>query len=139
LLRVSRIARSTARSTVPVLGRVRSGAGRRRVEGRRRRTHRNLAGALAEWIISRSGGAKPAPTELGQRRHPVLGNAPGTYVHERPELAKPVGLRCAANGCRYGAWARPSMWCRAGALGSPAHQLAAAPTLCWWGAMPWCV
>jgi len=35
----------------------------------------------AEWIIPRSGVAKPAPTELGDVAHPVLGDAPGTYVH----------------------------------------------------------
>lgn len=33
-----------------------------------------------EWIDSRSGGWKPAPTELGSPRHPVLCDAPGTYV-----------------------------------------------------------
>ena len=37
----------------------------------------------AEWIIPRSGEQKPAPAELGNDVHPVLGNAPGTYVHEQ--------------------------------------------------------
>jgi len=37
----------------------------------------------AEWIIPRSGEQKPAPAELGNEVHPVLGNAPGTYVHEQ--------------------------------------------------------
>ena len=37
----------------------------------------------AEWIIPRSGEKKPAPTELGSDIHPVLGDAPGTYVHEQ--------------------------------------------------------
>jgi len=37
----------------------------------------------ATWIIPRSGSEKPAPTELGNDVHPVLGDAPGTYVHEQ--------------------------------------------------------
>ncbi len=37
----------------------------------------------AEWIIPRSGAAKPAPTELGNGAHPMLGDAPGTYVHQQ--------------------------------------------------------
>ena len=37
----------------------------------------------ADWIIPRSGTEKPAPTELGNDAHPVLGDAPGTYVHEQ--------------------------------------------------------
>ena len=37
----------------------------------------------AEWITPRSGAAKPAPTELGNDAHPVLGDAPGTYVHQQ--------------------------------------------------------
>jgi polyhydroxyalkanoate synthase subunit PhaC len=37
----------------------------------------------AEWILPRSGVPKPAPTELGNGAHPVLGKAPGTYVHQQ--------------------------------------------------------
>jgi polyhydroxyalkanoate synthase len=32
------------------------------------------------WIIERGGGDKPAPKQLGNRRHPVLDPAPGRYV-----------------------------------------------------------
>ena len=38
-------------------------------------------GHWAEWVIARSGAEKPAPSELGSAAHPVLGDAPGTYVH----------------------------------------------------------
>ena len=58
-----------------------AGARPRRVEGRRRRAHRNVVGHWAEWVIARSGAEKPAPAELGDAAHPVLGDAPGTYVH----------------------------------------------------------
>ena len=40
-----------------------------------------MVGHWAEWVIARSGAEKPAPTELGSAAHPVLGDAPGTYVH----------------------------------------------------------
>ena len=42
---------------------------------------RNVVGHWAEWVIPRSGAEKPAPAELGDAAHPVLGGAPGTYVH----------------------------------------------------------
>ena len=42
---------------------------------------RNVVGHWAEWVIARSGAEKPAPAELGDAAHPVLGGAPGTYVH----------------------------------------------------------
>ena len=35
-----------------------------------------------EWVTARSGDEHPAPAQLGSRRHPVLGPAPGTYVLE---------------------------------------------------------
>jgi polyhydroxyalkanoate synthase subunit PhaC len=35
----------------------------------------------ATWVGERSGGERKAPGRLGSRRHPVLGDAPGTYVH----------------------------------------------------------
>jgi polyhydroxyalkanoate synthase len=35
----------------------------------------------AEWILSRSGDDRPAPAELGNRRHRLLDPAPGRYVH----------------------------------------------------------
>jgi polyhydroxyalkanoate synthase subunit PhaC len=35
-----------------------------------------------DWLLARSGGEKRAPAKLGNKKHPVLGNAPGTYVHE---------------------------------------------------------
>jgi len=34
----------------------------------------------ADWIIERGGGDRPAPKQLGSRRHPVLDPAPGRYV-----------------------------------------------------------
>ncbi|HLJ07701.1 MAG TPA: alpha/beta fold hydrolase, partial [Acidimicrobiia bacterium] len=34
----------------------------------------------ADWIIERGGGQRPAPSRLGNRRHPVLDPAPGRYV-----------------------------------------------------------
>lgn len=34
----------------------------------------------AEWLAERSGDFKPAPAELGSVRHPVIGEAPGSYV-----------------------------------------------------------
>ncbi len=37
-------------------------------------------GHWVDWIVERSHGEKPAPTELGSKAHPVLGAAPGTYV-----------------------------------------------------------
>ena len=40
-----------------------------------------MVGHWAEWVIPRSGAEKPAPAELGDAAHPVLGDAPGTYVH----------------------------------------------------------
>jgi polyhydroxyalkanoate synthase len=36
----------------------------------------------AEWVLSRSGEERPAPTRLGSRRHKALDPAPGRYVHE---------------------------------------------------------
>ena len=36
-----------------------------------------------EWLAERSGGMRPAPTRLGNRRHKLLGAAPGEYVLER--------------------------------------------------------
>jgi polyhydroxyalkanoate synthase len=36
-----------------------------------------------EWTIARSGALKAAPRRLGSAGHPSLGDAPGTYVHER--------------------------------------------------------
>jgi polyhydroxyalkanoate synthase len=35
------------------------------------------------WLDERSGVRKRAPRRLGNRAHPVLGPAPGEYVHER--------------------------------------------------------
>jgi polyhydroxyalkanoate synthase len=35
-----------------------------------------------DWLLARSGGEKRAPAKLGNKKHPVLGDAPGTYVHE---------------------------------------------------------
>jgi polyhydroxyalkanoate synthase subunit PhaC len=35
-----------------------------------------------EWLSARSGPETPAPATLGSRKHPPLGPAPGTYVHE---------------------------------------------------------
>jgi len=40
-------------------------------------------GHWADWVIERSEGEVPAPEELGSDAHPVLGNAPGTYVLEQ--------------------------------------------------------
>ena len=37
-------------------------------------------GHWADWVIERSEGEKKAPVKLGSRTHPVLGDAPGTYV-----------------------------------------------------------
>jgi len=36
-----------------------------------------------EWLDDRSGGMRPAPTRLGNRRHKLVGAAPGEYVLER--------------------------------------------------------
>ena len=36
----------------------------------------------AEWIQKRSGALVPAPAKLGSKRHRVIGDAPGEYVHE---------------------------------------------------------
>jgi polyhydroxyalkanoate synthase len=36
----------------------------------------------AGWIAEQSGGRVPAAARLGSERHPPLGNAPGTYVHQ---------------------------------------------------------
>jgi len=35
-----------------------------------------------EWLAERSGGTRPAPTRLGNRRHTLVGAAPGEYVLE---------------------------------------------------------
>jgi polyhydroxyalkanoate synthase len=35
-----------------------------------------------EWLAERSGGMRPAPTRLGNRRHKLVGAAPGEYVLE---------------------------------------------------------
>jgi polyhydroxyalkanoate synthase subunit PhaC len=35
----------------------------------------------ADWIEARSGPRRPPPSGAGSRKHPVLGEAPGTYVH----------------------------------------------------------
>jgi polyhydroxyalkanoate synthase subunit PhaC len=35
-----------------------------------------------EWLLPRSGDEKKAPARLGSKQHPVLGPAPGAYVHE---------------------------------------------------------
>ena len=35
-----------------------------------------------EWLIARSGSERPARKTLGNRQHPPLDPAPGTYVHE---------------------------------------------------------
>jgi polyhydroxyalkanoate synthase len=35
----------------------------------------------AAWVGERSGEQRKAPGRLGSRRHPVIGDAPGTYVH----------------------------------------------------------
>ena len=34
----------------------------------------------AEWLAERSGDFQPAPTTLGSTQHPVIGDAPGSYV-----------------------------------------------------------
>ena len=34
------------------------------------------------WLAERSGGMRPAPTRLGNRRHTLVGAAPGEYVLE---------------------------------------------------------
>jgi polyhydroxyalkanoate synthase len=36
----------------------------------------------ADWVIARAGDERPARTDLGSERYPVLGAAPGTYVHQ---------------------------------------------------------
>jgi polyhydroxyalkanoate synthase len=36
----------------------------------------------AEWVLARSGEEQPAPQQLGDPGHPVLGPAPGSYVLE---------------------------------------------------------
>ena len=35
------------------------------------------------WLAERTGGTSRAPRRLGSRRYPVIGPAPGEYVHER--------------------------------------------------------
>jgi polyhydroxyalkanoate synthase subunit PhaC len=35
------------------------------------------------WLAERAGGTKRAPRRLGSRRYPVVGDAPGEYVHDR--------------------------------------------------------
>jgi polyhydroxyalkanoate synthase len=35
-----------------------------------------------EWILERSGGQKQAPKKVGNRKHPAITDAPGTYVFE---------------------------------------------------------
>ena len=35
------------------------------------------------WLHERAGDLVPAPEELGSEQHPVIGAAPGTYVHEQ--------------------------------------------------------
>jgi polyhydroxyalkanoate synthase len=35
-----------------------------------------------KWMSSRSGDERPAPKSLGNASHPVIGAAPGTYVHQ---------------------------------------------------------
>ena len=42
--------------------------------------------AWASWVIPRAGGRRPAPEELGSKRHPVLGPAPGLYVRDMVPL-----------------------------------------------------
>ena len=37
----------------------------------------------ADWLAARSGDPRPAPGKLGSARHPVIGDAPGTYVLDR--------------------------------------------------------
>jgi polyhydroxyalkanoate synthase len=37
----------------------------------------------ADWVIARAGEERPAREELGNEQYPVLGAAPGTYVHQR--------------------------------------------------------
>jgi poly(3-hydroxyalkanoate) synthetase len=37
----------------------------------------------ADWLAARSGDPRPAPEKLGSARHPVLGDAPGTYVLDK--------------------------------------------------------
>lgn len=37
----------------------------------------------AEWLLQRSGGEQPAPTNLGSIEHPAQEPAPGLYVHEK--------------------------------------------------------
>jgi polyhydroxyalkanoate synthase subunit PhaC len=37
----------------------------------------------AEWVVTRLGETRKAPTKLGSRAHPPLSPAPGTYVHAR--------------------------------------------------------
>jgi polyhydroxyalkanoate synthase len=36
----------------------------------------------AEWTLQRSGKEKAAPAALGSRKHPILDEAPGPYVHQ---------------------------------------------------------
>jgi polyhydroxyalkanoate synthase subunit PhaC len=40
--------------------------------------------AWSQWVLPRSGDLRAAPKKLGSRRHPVLDDAPGSYVRERP-------------------------------------------------------
>ena len=42
--------------------------------------------AWASWVIPRAGRRRPAPEELGSKRHPVLGPAPGLYVRDMVPL-----------------------------------------------------
>ncbi|WP_053079958.1 PHA/PHB synthase family protein, partial [Nostocoides japonicum] len=38
---------------------------------------------LTEWLSARCGGTRPAPDHPGSDTRPVVGDAPGTYVHEK--------------------------------------------------------
>ncbi|SFP02029.1 polyhydroxyalkanoate synthase [Geodermatophilus dictyosporus] len=38
---------------------------------------------FTDWLAERAGEEKPAPEELGSAAHPVLGDAPGTYVFDK--------------------------------------------------------
>jgi polyhydroxyalkanoate synthase subunit PhaC len=35
------------------------------------------------WLAERDEATRRAPRRLGSRRYPILGDAPGEYVHER--------------------------------------------------------
>ena len=43
---------------------------------------KTLRGEHAEWLIARSGPEKAPRATLGNRQHPPLAEAPGTYVLE---------------------------------------------------------